>query len=81
MGLRDEINRIGYQIREMRIVDERGRRISGFGTRVFQELTGGRYVTIPRSALSRLLVEKITDNVEIILGDEIQSRNPKITLR
>jgi 2-polyprenyl-6-methoxyphenol hydroxylase-like FAD-dependent oxidoreductase len=40
---------------------------------VFLELTGGRYVTIPRSALSRLLVEKITDNAEIILGDEIHS--------
>ena len=58
MGLRDEINRIGYHIREMRIVNERGRRVSGFGTRVFRELTGGRYVTISRGALSRLLVEK-----------------------
>jgi 2-polyprenyl-6-methoxyphenol hydroxylase-like FAD-dependent oxidoreductase len=73
MGLRDEIDRIGYHIRKMRIVDERGRRVSGFGTRVFLELTGGRYVTIPRGALSRLLVEKITGNSEIILGDEIHS--------
>jgi 2-polyprenyl-6-methoxyphenol hydroxylase-like FAD-dependent oxidoreductase len=73
MGLRDEINRIGYHIREMRIVNERGRRVSGFGTRVFRELTGGRYVTISRGALSRLLVEKITDSAEIILGDEIHS--------
>ena len=73
MGLRDEINRIGYHIREMRIVNGRGRRISGFGTRVFLELTGGRYVTIPRSALSRLLIEKSADRAEIILGDEIRS--------
>jgi 2-polyprenyl-6-methoxyphenol hydroxylase-like FAD-dependent oxidoreductase len=73
MGLRHELDRIGYHINEMRIVDARGRRVSGFGTRVFLALTGGRYVTIPRSALSRLLVEEITDSVEIILGDEIQT--------
>src|SRR6516225_9065172 len=73
MGLKDELNRIGYHVREMRIVNERGKRVAGFGTRVFLDLTGGRYVTIPRSALSRLLVEKITDRAEIILGDEIHS--------
>ena len=39
MGLIDAIERVGYRIREMRIVDESGRRIAGFGTRVFSELT------------------------------------------
>ena len=37
------------------------------------ESTGGRYVTIPRGALSRLLVEKITGSAEIILEDEIHT--------
>jgi 2-polyprenyl-6-methoxyphenol hydroxylase-like FAD-dependent oxidoreductase len=73
MRVRDDINRVGYHIREMRIVNARGRRISGFGTRVFLELTGGRYVTIPRSTLSRLLVERIADGTEVIFGDEIRS--------
>jgi 2-polyprenyl-6-methoxyphenol hydroxylase-like FAD-dependent oxidoreductase len=73
MGLCDEINRIGYHIREMRIVDDRGNRVTGLGTGVFQELTGGRYVTISRSTLSRLLVEKIKDSTEIIFDDEILS--------
>jgi hypothetical protein len=57
----------------MWIANGRGRRISGFGTRVFMESTGGRYVTIPRGALSRLLVEKITGSAEIILEDEIHT--------
>jgi hypothetical protein len=35
----------------MRIVDTAGRRISGLGTKVFVELTGGRYVTISRRVL------------------------------
>jgi 2-polyprenyl-6-methoxyphenol hydroxylase-like FAD-dependent oxidoreductase len=35
MGLRDEINRNGYHIQEMRVVDRGGKRISGLGTKVF----------------------------------------------
>jgi len=71
MGLSGEINRFGYQMREMRIVDSQGQRITGFGTRVFRELTGGRFVTLGRADLSRLLFEKIKDTTEVIFGDEI----------
>jgi hypothetical protein len=45
-GLGYEINRIGYHMRELRIVDSRGERVTGFGTSVFHELTGGRFVTL-----------------------------------
>jgi 2-polyprenyl-6-methoxyphenol hydroxylase-like FAD-dependent oxidoreductase len=73
MGLLGEIDRVGYHVREMRIVDDSGRRLAGFGTRVFSELTGGRYVTLRRSDLSRLLLEKIRSGTEIIFGEEILS--------
>ena len=71
MGLLDEINRSGYHIRELRIVNAKGDRISGFGTNVFRELTRGRYVTIGRSDLSRLLFETIKNDTEIVFGDEV----------
>jgi len=71
MGLLDKINSAGYHIREMRVVNGKGERISGFGTNVFRELTGGRYVTIGRSDLSRLLFEKIKTDTEIVFGDEV----------
>jgi 2-polyprenyl-6-methoxyphenol hydroxylase-like FAD-dependent oxidoreductase len=71
MGLLTEINRGGYHVQEMRIVDDAGRRLTGFGTQVFNELTSGRYVTLQRSDLSRLLFEKASDGAEIIFGDEI----------
>ena len=71
MGLIAEICRIGYRVREMRIVDDAGRRVTGFGTRIFSELTQGRYVTLRRSDLSRLLFERVRDRVECIFGDEI----------
>ena len=65
MGLEGDINRTGYHAREMRIVDDRGKRVTGFGTKVFDELTGGRYVTLGRSDLSRLLFEKVKATTEV----------------
>jgi 2-polyprenyl-6-methoxyphenol hydroxylase-like FAD-dependent oxidoreductase len=71
MGLIGEINRAGYHIRDMRIVDARGQRVTGFGTSVFTELTGGRYVTVGRSTLSQLLLKTVDRDIETIFGDEI----------
>ena len=71
MGLLEDINRVGYHVREMRIVDDQGRRLTGFGTKVFSELTGGRYVTLARGDLSRLLFEKVKATTEVIFDDEI----------
>jgi 2-polyprenyl-6-methoxyphenol hydroxylase-like FAD-dependent oxidoreductase len=71
MGLITEINRAGYHVQELRIVDDRGQRVTGFGTKVFSELTGDRYVTLRRSDLSRLLFEKIRRTTEVIFDSEI----------
>ena len=71
MGLLGEIDRAGYHIRELRVLGDRGERLAGFGTSVFDELTGGRYVTIARSDLSRLLLEAAAPSTELIFGDEI----------
>jgi 2-polyprenyl-6-methoxyphenol hydroxylase-like FAD-dependent oxidoreductase len=73
MGLIAEINRVGYKVREFGIVNDRGRRVAGFGTRIFAELTGGRYVTLQRSELSRLLFEKVKNTAEVIFDEEIVS--------
>ena len=71
MGLVKDINRVGYHMRELRIVDDEGRRVTGFGTNVFRDLTNGRYVTLGRSDLSRLLFEKVKDATEVIFDNEI----------
>ncbi|MDA9434899.1 FAD-binding domain [Bradyrhizobium sp. CCBAU 51627] len=84
MGLLPAIDRAGYHVRELRIVDEGGRRVAGFGTRVFDELTGGRFVTLARSDLSRLLYEKISASTEVIFDDEIvvlEERDDEIGVR
>jgi 2-polyprenyl-6-methoxyphenol hydroxylase-like FAD-dependent oxidoreductase len=71
MGLLSEIHRIGYHTRELRVVNHRGQRVAGFGTNVFRELTDGRFVTLPRSELSRLLFELTAGSIEVMFGDEI----------
>jgi 2-polyprenyl-6-methoxyphenol hydroxylase-like FAD-dependent oxidoreductase len=71
MELAGEINRVGYHIRELRMVDRRGKRVTGFDTAVFSELTGGRYVTIGRSDLSHLIFDRVKDNCEVLFDDEI----------
>lgn len=71
MGLETAIKEIGYQAEEMRIVDSRNVKKAGFGTRVFDELTKGRYITLPRSGLSRLLFEKIRSTSSVHFDTEI----------
>ena len=71
MGLLNEINRVGYHVRELRIVNDRGQRVSGFDTSVFDRFTGGRFVSIARSDLSRLLFNTIDSSTETMFGDQI----------
>lgn len=73
MGLSAAVQDVGYRMRELRLVDGRGRRIAGFGIGVFNELTGGRFVTIRRSDLSRLLFDRIKERTETIFGDEVEA--------
>lgn len=75
MGLAAELDRIGYHVKEMCIVDDRGGRIAGFGTGVFRALAGGRYVTLRRTDLSRLLFAAAEPTTEVIFDDEITSLN------
>jgi 2-polyprenyl-6-methoxyphenol hydroxylase-like FAD-dependent oxidoreductase len=71
MGLLYDIHRIGYHMRELRVVDRNGTRVAGFGTNVFRDLTGGRFVTLGRSDLSRLLFDKIKGATEAVFADEL----------
>jgi 2-polyprenyl-6-methoxyphenol hydroxylase-like FAD-dependent oxidoreductase len=71
MGLLPDIDRLGYHMRELRIIDARGRTVSGIGTRIMRELAGGRFITVARSDLARLLLEHSSESTEVIFGDEI----------
>jgi 2-polyprenyl-6-methoxyphenol hydroxylase-like FAD-dependent oxidoreductase len=73
MGFLRQVLSVGYHVKELRIVDAHGNRVSGFDTKVFDELTAGRFVTIRRSDLSRLIFAAIAHDCEVIFGDGVKA--------
>ena len=71
MGLLPDVARIGYRMQELRVVDDGGRRMSGFGVQVFRDLTAGRYITLGRSDLSKPIFDRIAGSCEVIFGNSI----------
>jgi 2-polyprenyl-6-methoxyphenol hydroxylase-like FAD-dependent oxidoreductase len=71
MGLLPALRREGYEIEEVRIVDELGRKIGGFNARAISDVLGGRFLSILRSDLSRLIYEALDEQVRTIFGDTI----------
>ncbi len=45
--------------------------LAGFGATVFRALAGDRFITLPRSDLSRLLFEAISSTCEVMFDEEI----------
>ena len=77
MGILPEIKRVGYDVQELRLVDVGGRPVGGFSVDVFRSATNGRYVSIPRSQLAKIIYQKIEGYCEIIFGDSIREIEQK----
>jgi len=73
MGLLPRVKALGYQMRELRFVDARGRRTGGFSTDVFDRMTHGRFTSLRRSDLAALIYGAIDGTVETMFGDSISS--------
>ncbi len=73
MGLAAGLGSVGYHICEFRVVGDKGQRVAGFGTKAFDALTGGRFITLRRSDLSQLLFEAASPSTEVLFDDEIVS--------
>lgn len=71
MSLVPEIRRRGYAVKEVRLVGSSGERVGGFSTDVFERFTGGRYVSLPRTALARAIYDQLDDRTERIFDDEL----------
>lgn len=71
MGLLPEIVRAGYHVQEVRIVDGGGRRVGGFDVSVIRDATRGRYISLRRGDLARVLHGSIEDRAETIFGDSV----------
>jgi 2-polyprenyl-6-methoxyphenol hydroxylase-like FAD-dependent oxidoreductase len=71
MGLLPEIMGQGYKVREVRVVNRSGKRITGFSVDAFSRVTHGRFVTLPRTELASAIFGKIEGRVETIFGDSL----------
>jgi 2-polyprenyl-6-methoxyphenol hydroxylase-like FAD-dependent oxidoreductase len=72
MGLAKRLNETGYRVREVRIVDARNRRISGFRADAFRRIAHDKFVSLGRGDLAAAIYELIKDKVECIFGDSIR---------
>lgn len=73
MGLVPELLEKGYSVREVRVVDRNGRRLSGFDTSAFKRIAGGRFVSLPRGELAASIFARVRHTAETIFGDEISA--------
>jgi 2-polyprenyl-6-methoxyphenol hydroxylase-like FAD-dependent oxidoreductase len=73
MGLLPEIQRCGYRVREVRVVDRRGRRAAGFPAESFSRLAGGHYVSLSRGDLAAAIFHALAGRVETIFGDTVEN--------
>ncbi len=71
MGLLEEISREGYKMKEVRVVNQSGKRVAGFPANAFGRMTRGRYVSIPRGELAASIFGKIEGKVETLFGDSV----------
>jgi 2-polyprenyl-6-methoxyphenol hydroxylase-like FAD-dependent oxidoreductase len=77
MGLLSELNRKGYHVREVRAVDEKGKRVAGFATESIEEATQGKFVSLARSDLSATIFTALEGKAEAIFGDSIERLEQK----
>jgi 2-polyprenyl-6-methoxyphenol hydroxylase-like FAD-dependent oxidoreductase len=71
MGLIPRIRELGYLVRDVLILDRKGRRSGGFSVDVFARATNGRYTSLPRTALSTAIYDALDSSVEKMFGDSI----------
>ncbi len=71
MGLLDELQRRACRVEEVRFVDQRGRRVGGFGVEVFRKMTAGRYLSLPRSELAAVIYRSLENRCETIFDDGV----------
>uniref|UniRef100_I2PX46 2-polyprenyl-6-methoxyphenol hydroxylase-like oxidoreductase n=1 Tax=Desulfovibrio sp. U5L TaxID=596152 RepID=I2PX46_9BACT len=63
MGILPEVLKAGYPFKEVRILDERGRKAGGFSVDVFRRVTKGRYISLPRGDLAATIYRTVEDRI------------------
>ena len=73
MGIEPALRHAGYQVRRLDAVDCGGRVRASMDMGVLQEVTHGRFTSLPRSDVSAAIHATIESRVETLFGDSIAS--------
>jgi 2-polyprenyl-6-methoxyphenol hydroxylase-like FAD-dependent oxidoreductase len=71
MGVLPRIRELGYQVREVRFVDEAGRRAGGFAVDSFRRATHDRFTSVRRSDISAAIYDALPGSVDAVFGDSV----------
>jgi 2-polyprenyl-6-methoxyphenol hydroxylase-like FAD-dependent oxidoreductase len=71
MGLLPDLVRTGYAVREVRVVDGNGRKVSGFPASAFARAVGSGFTSLPRGDLAAAIYGALGNQVETIFDDSI----------
>jgi 2-polyprenyl-6-methoxyphenol hydroxylase-like FAD-dependent oxidoreductase len=71
MGILPRVRELGYQVKEVRLVDGDGHKVGGFDVDVFQRAAKGRFTSVLRSDLSATIYHALDGKVETLFGDSI----------
>jgi 2-polyprenyl-6-methoxyphenol hydroxylase-like FAD-dependent oxidoreductase len=73
MGLVGDVLREGYTVRELRLVDRDGRKVGGFDVELLAGATRGRFTSLERGALGKVLYRAIEGRAEVMFGCSIRA--------
>jgi 2-polyprenyl-6-methoxyphenol hydroxylase-like FAD-dependent oxidoreductase len=73
MGLLAAARRRGYLIDRLAFIDERGRRVAGFDLEVFRRALSGRFFSIPRGELARVIYDAVEGDVPTFFSTSIDA--------
>ena len=71
MGVLPDLNRLGYMVKEVRVVNRKGKRVAGFPADSFGRITRGRYTSIARGDLAASIFRAIEGRAETIFDDSV----------
>jgi 2-polyprenyl-6-methoxyphenol hydroxylase-like FAD-dependent oxidoreductase len=71
MGMLPSIRPHGYIVREIRMVDDRGRTAVSLPTRAFFKMTQGQFLSLPRGDLAACIYAALDNKVETLFGDRV----------
>ena len=79
MGILPEVRAYGYTFREVRIVDERGRKVGGFSTDILRQSMMDRFTSVPRGDFAAAIYRTIGSRVETLFDNSISAIDERAT--